>query len=111
MRLWRVADRETVSVEAYSGLDAQGKPSYNTEVEIEAHVRRSDSFVITSDGSEVKTPVTLYVEGDEAYLPDERDRVTVDSETFIAMERKTRRRIITGRSTLDHIRLRCREGS
>ncbi len=106
----RVADRETVGVEVWSGLDGQGLPSYAASVDIEVHVRRTDKFIIQGDGSKLAVPLTLYVPPDATVVPGEQDRVTVDSDTFIGAELTSPRRLRAGRDAPDHYRLRCKRG-
>lgn len=110
LRTTRKLPKETLSLEAFSGIDGQGKPSYDTAVSFEANVLWSDEFITTSDGSEVRVPLTLYVEGDETNVPAEQDHVEVDGVTFTVLERTEPRGLWSARSTPGHYRLRCRQG-
>lgn len=111
----KALDKETLELEPFAGLDGQGLPSYSSPVEFDANVIERNmpspgrEFVVDTDGSRIDTPVTLYVEGDETNVPDEQDRVTIDSEPYIVVERLTYRGLGMTRSQLDHIKLRLRE--
>lgn len=111
LRIWAMADLGTITVESYTGLDAQGMPSYGSSQTTQGHFRRTDAFVVTPDGSRIDTPGMIWIPGDGSVLPDERDRVTVASDEFvgIVMERKENRKLKATRGSLDHVRLKCRE--
>jgi hypothetical protein len=108
----RLADTETVTVEVYAAYDGQGRPTFDSEVEILAHVRRTDAYVIAKDGSKVKTPLTLYVPPGQGLTPGEKDRITLsDGDVFTVAEAVSPRRIGASRSSgVDHTRARCTRG-
>lgn len=104
--LARKAKLETVTVEAFAGLDGQGAPSYASGVDIEARVVREDAVVIGSDGSEERTTLTLYVPEGQSPMPVKQDRITVGGTDYIVRETKEAK---TLKGTVDHVRARCRE--
>lgn len=111
LRTTRRLQKEEVRLERFVELDGQGLPSYSAAVTILANVVRTDEFVIASDGSHIRTPLTLYVAGDERPLPNEQDRVTVGDETFIGVERTAPRGLTKSQDAVDHVRLKCRRGT
>ncbi len=103
--LSRMITLETFDVEVYNGVDQQGLPSYDTEVEVEGRVKREDKLVVDSDGSNIKAELTIWVPAREAVLPDQRDRVTYESKTYIVVQVKD----VKGRDAQRiHRRVRCR---
>ena len=96
---------ETMQVEEMTGLDGQGKPSYNTPVDVDARITREDKLSMRADGSYVKTNLTAWVPADAAIIPDEQYRVTYASIAFIVeMVKDVKNR----NAELVHRRLRCR---
>ena len=120
MRVLRTIKRlpkETVSWEAFSGLDGQGSPSYASPVELEAKVFPYDTtmrgqgerFVVMENGSRIETPLTLYIDGESESVPGEQDRITIDSDrSFIVVEKQVASRLDYSRFEPSHYRLRCR---
>ena len=106
--LKRAANLETIELEAHTGQDDQGVPTYESAVEIEGRVVRVDEFVTNPDGSVTRTPLMVWVDGDEV-LPDEEDRLTTRSKIFIVKERVEVRRFRSPALALDHVKLKCRE--
>lgn len=104
--LSRRVSLETVGIEVYGGRDGQGMAEYETEQEIEARVVREDAVVVGSDGTDVKTSLTLWVPGDQNPLPGDQDRITYESEAFIVIDRKEAKTLA---GVVDHVRVRCRE--
>lgn len=104
--LSRRAGRETVGVEAVSGHDGQGQPTYADPENISAFVIEEDKAVTGADGSDVRTSLTVHVPQDETPVPDENDRLTYDGRTFIVVEKYQGRRI-TG--TVVYHRVRARD--
>lgn len=99
---------QSVSVEAVSGLDGQGKPSYGTAVVIQARVVREDSTVAKGDGSEIKTVATLWIDAEQSPFPDQEYRITLaDGLIGIVAERVDSRGIQSG--DVDHVRIKVRE--
>ena len=103
--LSRMITMETFDLEVYNGVDHQGVPSYDTEVEVEGRVKREDKMIVDSDGSDIKTELTIWIPEREAVLPDQRDRVTYESKTYIVVQLKD----VKGRDAQRiHRRVRCR---
>jgi hypothetical protein len=103
--LGRLLTLETLPVEVFSSVDGQGKPTYDTPVDIEARVLRQDKFVTLANGSQLRTQLTVWVPPDAIVIPGERDRLEWDDELFIVVlfkEVKNRDAAVT------HYRLRCR---
>jgi len=105
---------ETLTLEAFDGMDGQGVTDYGSPVEFAANVMeqaagRGFEFLTLPDGSQVRTPFTLYVRGDESNAPREQDRVVIDSRNYIVVERTAPRGLAYGRDEVDHYRLRVRE--
>lgn len=97
---------ETVQVEEPTGIDAQGKPTYDSPVDIEARLVREDKMTMKADGSYVQTNLTAWVPADETVLPDTRYRLTYSSETFIVEHKKD---VKNRNAVLVHRRIRCRK--
>lgn len=117
LRTTRRLPKETLQLERFLSLDAQGMPSYASPVDFQANVLEYDAagtlrggaeFVVMRDGSQVKVPLTLYVQGDEANVPAEEDRITRGSAYFIAAERKPVSGLRYTAAQPDHYRVRCR---
>lgn len=119
LRTTRRLPLEIVQLERYDGMDGQGMPSYDTPVDVDANVVEYDAatpgttgraFVTTPDGSRIDTPLTLYMRGDAAVVPNEQDRITLaDERTFIVAERKAVSGLRRRRTEPDHFRLRLRK--
>jgi hypothetical protein len=114
LRTTQALPTETWSFEAFTGTyDGQGMPDYDSPVSFEANVLEYASggpgaeFLEMPDGSKHRIPLTLYVRGDAANVPEEEDRLTrgSDAKAFICAEKK----IVTGlwyeRNQADHYRL------
>lgn len=100
---------QSIDVEAFTGRDGQGAPSYATkDTEIKARFEDGATFEIeTEDGAQVMADATCYVPGDASTVPAERDRVTgPDGETFIVAAREDG---IGVGGSLDHVKLGLRE--
>lgn len=117
LRTTRRLPKEMVLLERFEGLDDQGKSDYSPGEPFEANVAEYDvalfsrgaEFAATPDGSRVRTPLTLYVQGDAAVVPNEQDRVALaDGRRFIVVERTPFSGLRHTRSEPDHYRLRCR---
>jgi hypothetical protein len=117
LRTTRRLPKETLELEPFLTLDAQGMPSHGSPVEFEANVLEYDAavgmkgaeFIIVRDGSRVETPLTLYVQGDATDVPAEQDRVIRGSGSkFIVAEKKTVSGLLYTAAQPDHYRLRCR---
>jgi hypothetical protein len=108
---------ETLELERFAGLDGQGLPSYEAEVEFEANVVEYDftgfgrgrEFAVDVDGSEVRTPLNLWIQGTASVVPSEQDRVTRGGSPFIVVEKKTVQGLRRLASEPDHYHLRCRK--
>lgn len=97
---------DTLEVEPFDDLDGQGAPSYSASQEISARVVLSGERTVDSEGSEVRADLVAWVDSGEDQLPDTRDRLTHDGETYIVINRKERRRLTGG---LDHVKVEARE--
>jgi hypothetical protein len=97
---------QTIGVEAYSGRDGQGAPSYAPSVDVLAVLVRDDKLVRLGSGDDVRTTLTLIIDGDEDYYPSYEDRVTLSGETFIIVS-AVQVRTLSG--DVDHIECSCRE--
>jgi hypothetical protein len=117
MRTTQLLPKETVTLERVDGHDGQGLTTYESAVTFEANIVEYDTaalageagsqFVTNADGSMIRTPLSLYVQGDELEVPNEEDRVTVDSKAYIVKERKLVHGLLYTRAEPDHYRLRC----
>ena len=116
LQITRDLPKETMSFEPFIGIDGDGQESYDTPLSFEANrmeydaaTKEAEQFVVLPDGSRVRTPVTLYVQGDETNVPAQEDRVTLpDSRTMIVAERKTVAGLYFTPAEPDHYRLRLR---
>lgn len=117
LRTTRRLPLETLELERFDSMDGQGAPSYDTAIDIEANVVEYDasatgkgaSFVTVPDGSQVHTPLTLYMRGDATVVPSEQDRITLsDGRAFIVVEKKPVSGLRKRRTEPDHYRLRLR---
>lgn len=104
--LRRKHETETIGVEVFSSLDGEGAPSYAASVNVSGVAVQEDEVVVGSDGSNERTTLTVYIDGNEDVLPNTDDRLTVDSTKYIVRERKA---VLTFKNEVDHVRLRCRE--
>jgi hypothetical protein len=107
----------TLQYEVQTGVDGQGKPSYDSAVDLDANVveydaaqfGRGEQYVIADDGSRVETPLTLYVRGDSSVVPATKARVTLaDDRRFIVMEVKPVAGLMRLHTEPDHYRVRCK---
>ena len=95
---------ETVQVETALGVDGQGARTYDTPVDVEVRAVRQARMLLQTDGSSIRTVLSLWVPPDAALLPDEQDRITYESKTYFAVEVKD----VKGRDAqLVHRRVRC----
>lgn len=110
--LKRHARLETVSVARITGVDGQGKPAYAAAVDVQARVVRKDEVVrsvvqMLRPGDETKIVATVYVDAEQALLPEANDRLTLaDGLVGIVVERKDSKSVTGG---LDHVRVKIRE--
>ncbi len=96
---------ETVQVESALAFDGQGARTYDTPVDVEVKAARQTKMVLQTDGSSIRTVLTLWVPADAALLPNEQDRITWQSNTYIAVDVKH----VNGRDgQLVHRRARCK---
>lgn len=105
---------EALTYEPMGPLDGQGMPGWGSPVAFNANVMEQAgssgwAFMTMPDGSQVRTPFTLYVPGSETSVPREGDRVEIDSAYYIVVERTAPRGLAFGRDAVDHYRLRLRE--
>jgi hypothetical protein len=94
---------ETVQIEQRLGLDDQGKPTYDTPVDIDVRIIRQDRVVMRPDGTTMQLELTVWVPADAAVLPNEHDRLTYNNETFFVLQVKD---VKDRASQLVHRRLR-----
>jgi|SRR5687768_9672527 len=104
---------ETLSYEAPSGFDGQGKPTFSGATSFDANVllydgRAGEESIIAKDGSEIRTALTLYIVGDAPAVPEEGARVTRNGVRYIVAEKKVVSGLFYTADEPDHIRLRCR---
>lgn len=98
--------QDVITAEEPTSFDGQGKPVYTSRGTTAARQVHEDAQAILSDGSTVRTKLTLYVPGTEAIVPGYGWRLTIDAVTYIVREVRPMPRL-SGR--LHHTRLRCRE--
>ena len=103
--LARGATLDAVGVEVFSSVDGQGKPTYATSVDVNMRVLRQTKVVIDTDGSKLRTDLTAWIPNAETTQPDERDRLTYSSVTFIVAAVKE---VKDFDNTVIHRRVRCR---
>lgn len=107
VRLARGEGVEVISLEQMLTVSKQGKPSYDSPIDLDARVVREDALVKLGNGSEVRTTVTLWLEGSQTPLPRNQDRITTaDGLVGIVVEVLQRKRLD---GSLDHVRARLRE--
>lgn len=105
--LSRNAALETFELEANNGMDDQGRPNYDSPIALEGRVVREDTVARLPNGAEVKSVVTVWLNGTELPLPTTDDRVTfADGLKGIVVERYDGK---TLSGVLDHIRIKARE--
>lgn len=112
--LKRHATPEDIQVQQCTGLDGQGKPTYNAAVSIKGNVlrhvavTRSNNAVLMQPGDQVDVMATVWVDGEQSRLPAENDRITLaDGSVGIVVDFKERRWIQSG--IVDHVRVKLRE--
>ena len=114
LRTTRLLPTETISWEAYQGLDGTGAPDFATAVDLDANVVPYDvlaggeEYVIGPDGTRIRIPLSLYFVGDAATVPVEGDRVTWSGTAYIVVERTTVSGLFYTAAQPDHFELRCR---
>lgn len=99
----------TAGVERHTGYDSEGAPSYASSENIELYEVVEDRLLRIGDGSEEISTRTLYVEASQDPLPNHGARITIGSDTFIVIERKEVKRLISRGGGLHHVRLRCKD--
>lgn len=95
----------TVGVQVYGGF-TDGKPAYGSSSDISAQVVFEDRVMKNSDGEDVRTTLTLWVDGGELPLPDHQDQVTVSGIAHIV---EFRRKVTDIDGALDHVLAFARE--
>lgn len=86
--LSRHAELELVEVEQQAGVDGQGKPTYNSPVEIAARVKEQTRATVATDGSRIRADVVLWVPTGEPLLPEIDDRITWQGRALIVVDVK-----------------------
>ncbi len=97
---------ETIEVEAFDRVDGQGKATYLSPVDVDCRVLQQHKEAFDRAGSRIRTDLTLWVPPDAALLPNEQDRVTWTSKTYIAVDVK---HVKDRDAQLTHRRVRCRK--
>lgn len=106
--LKRHSKLETVGVQAQTGYDDQGKPSYGASAVIQARVVRGDTIVRANNGEDVRTIATIWIDGEASPLPATDAKLTcADGLVGIVVERMDGRSLQA--DELDHVRVRIRE--
>lgn len=109
MRTVRKVPKETVVVRPFSAVSGKGVVTFGAAVNVEARVLRdSRDYMTSTDGTKIRLPVILYVEGDADYLPKEKDRVELDGANLVVGTRTEPRRLGRTRDEIGHVRLACR---
>jgi hypothetical protein len=119
LRTTRNLPKEDVGYQDRTGLDGQGAPSYGSSVDLSANVVEYDTatsgrgsgaqFVTAPDGSIIRTPLTLYVEGDSLVVPAVEARIALsDGRSFIVAEVAKVAGLLFSRHEPDHYRVRCK---
>lgn len=113
LRTTRRLTKETVQWEIFTGLDGAGSPSYDTATDLTAHVveydgSRGHEYLIDAAGTQVRIPVVLFVEGDVTPVPDEQDRITIDSATYTVFQKFTVHGLTYTRASPDHYKFALR---
>lgn len=118
LRVTRNLPTETWSFEPKESYDDEGAPVYGTALEFEANTleydgtatSKADQYVELPDGTKHRIPITLYVRGDEANVPDVEDRLTrsSDQQIYVVAVKKTVTGLWYERSAPDHYRLSLR---
>lgn len=103
----RTDQLEELTGEAVGALDGQGVPTYGTAATFYARAVSEVEKIVGPSGSDERTTLTVWVDGDADYIPAEGDRVTRGAVTYIVRERVNSRRIMGG--ALVNVRLRLRE--
>jgi len=96
----------TVELEEWAGSDGQGKPTYDSPVEITVRIRYRASSIIDGDGTRVSTSVMAWVPADQTPMPEEDDRITWNDSTFIVVEVKD---VLDLGGDLQFRKIKCRE--
>jgi len=97
---------ETVTAQAPSGVDGQGKPTYAAGSTFKARVVREEKVSRRGDGSEIVTIATLWEDAAQSVLPLEEWRLTLTGGLIGIVVERDERRDISG--NLDHVYMRIR---
>lgn len=105
--LARDGGTEVVQVELRAGIDGQGKPGYDSPIDVDARVIIHSEVIRQPSGSEQRVIATVWIDGAQSTLPTMDDRIaTAQGLVGIVVDR------LDGRSlsgVLDHVRLKIRE--
>lgn len=104
----RLLDLEEVTLASFTGHDGQGKPVYADDVTFDAHVVEEDVWIQGPSEVREQTTLTVYVPGDVSTAPKFGDRLTARGLLYTVRERTAPKDF--GSGSVDHYRLRCREG-
>ncbi len=107
--LTRQADRVSANVKAAGTINGQGQPTYAAPVTIQVVASRVDDVARASNGDEVKTQMTMWIDAGQSKLPEAQDRVELADGSFsgIVVERLECNTI--SNRALDHIEIKLRE--
>jgi len=105
--LKRHAKLESVTWQARTGIDGQGKPSYvSPGTVLQAHVERDQEVIKASSGEEVKIVATVWFDY-AASLPAVDDRLVLSDLTGIVAMRNQPADLQT--ATPDHVEVQIRQ--
>lgn len=106
--LKRHAKLESVTWQARTGVDGQGKPSYASPgTVLQAHVERDQEVIRLSTGVEVKIVATLWFNGATTSLPAQEDRLVLSDMTGIVVLRNEPADLQT--NVRDHVECQIRQ--
>lgn len=105
--LKRHARLESVTWQARTGIDGQGKPSYaDPGTVLQAHVEREQEVIRMPDGTEIKILATVWFDF-AASLPTSDDRLVLTDLTGIVVMRDQAADLQT--NTPDHVEVQIRQ--
>ena len=106
--LKRHAKLESVTWQARSGIDGQGKPSYASPgTVLQAHVERDQEVIRLNNGVEVVIVATVWFDGATASLPVQEDRLVLSDMTGIVVVRNEPADLQT--RARDHVEVQVRQ--
>lgn len=118
LRTTRRLPQEDFRLEAVTGFDGQGVPTYDVPgqpfranaMTYTPAMRDGRTFANTKDGSEIRISLALYLQGTSSVVPKEQDRIRqADGRAFIVHERRDVTGLSYRRSEPDHYRILCKD--